>query len=112
MKTPPLVSVIMSTYNADYDYLTESITSILDQTYKNLEFIIINDGSITNPKAIIDNFCDNRIIYIENKFNLGITKCLNIALTYCSGKYIARMDDDDISLPDRIQKQVMYFENH
>ncbi|MGE7182761.1 glycosyltransferase family 2 protein [Peribacillus sp. NPDC006672] len=113
MTISPLVSVIMATFNANPEHLKDSIKSILSQTYKNIEFIIINDGSTTiNPKKIIDNFKDERILYISNEKNQGLTKCLNIGLNYCNGKFIARMDDDDISFQNRIEKQVNIFEQN
>jgi glycosyltransferase involved in cell wall biosynthesis len=112
MGNSPLVSVIMTTFNPNPKYLKESIQSILNQTYKNIEFIIVNDGSKINPKKTVESFRDERIIYIDKEMNQGITKCLNIALNNCKGKYIARMDDDDISLPQRIEKQVSYFQQY
>lgn len=109
----PLVSIIMTTYNTNPEYLKESISSILNQTYKEIEFIIVNDGTTSiDPKKIIDEFDDERIRYIDNKENNGITKCLNIALNNCNGKYIARMDDDDIAVINRIEKQVEFFEGN
>ena len=105
----PLVSVIMSTCNPNKEYLRESIASILNQTYKNIEFIIINDASLDNLDDVITKYNDNRIRLFTNGNNLGLTKCLNIAIALSNGEFIARMDDDDISLPSRIEKQVSYF---
>jgi len=109
------ISVIMSIFNEKEDWLIKSITSVINQSFKNFEFIIIND----NPKRglnddILNKFRikDNRIIIIKNNKNIGITKSLNIGLKKAKGKYIARMDADDISLPERFLKQFNFMENH
>ena len=107
----PLVSVILPAYNAE-KYLRYSIESILSQTYKNIEFIIINDGSIDKTKEVIKSFEDERIIYLENNGNLGLIKSLNKGLRVSKGKYIARMDADDISLPDRLSHQIRFMERN
>ncbi len=101
----PLVSVIMPVYNAE-NYLREAIESILNQTYTNFEFIIIDDNSTDNSLKIIQSYNDPRIKLLQNNTNLGVTKTLNIGLKNARGKYIARMDADDISLPTRLEKQV------
>ena len=105
------ISVIMPVYNGE-KYLKESIDSILNQTFSDFEFIIINDGSIDNTKKIINDYKDKRIVYIENEKNSGIVTTLNKGLNYASGKYIARMDADDISLPTRFEKQIKYMEEN
>lgn len=108
-----LVSVIMSTYNANPEHLRQAISSILKQTYQNFELIIVNDGSTTiNPEEIIKSFSDDRIIYIHMEENQGLTKCLNVALDHCRGDFIARMDDDDIALPTRLEKQVEFLRDN
>lgn len=107
----PKLSVIMSTYN-DSQYIRESIDSILDQTFRDFEFIIIDDASTDNTVEIIRSYTDDRIKLIINEENQGLTKNLNKALTYVTGEYIARMDGDDISLPERFAKQVAYLDNH
>jgi len=107
-------SVILSAYNNE-NYLTEAIKSILDQTFRNLEIIIINDASTDDSGKIIKSFAskDKRIVLINNKKRLGLTKSLNKAVRLAKGKYIARMDADDISLKDRLEKQTSYLEeNH
>lgn len=106
----PKVSVIMSVYN-DQKYLYEAIESILEQSYKDFEFIICNDGSTDDSAEIIDKFKnkDHRIILIEHK-NLGLTKSLNKAIKLSKGDYIARMDSDDISDSERFLKQVNFLE--
>lgn len=107
----PLVTVILPVYNAEM-YLKEAISSILNQTYPNFEFIIINDGSTDDSVNIIKSFTDQRIILIENDKNIGLTATLNKGLSLANGKYILRMDQDDISLPKRIQIQVSFMENN
>ncbi|WP_244834814.1 glycosyltransferase family 2 protein [Clostridium sp. BJN0001] len=106
------VSVIMPVFNAE-KYLEESIKSVLNQTYKNFEFIIINDGSTDSSLSIINKFksMDNRIRVIDQKNN-GIVYSLNKGISTAKGKYIARMDADDISLPNRIKNQVKYMETN
>jgi len=99
-----IISVIMPVYNANL-YLTESINSILNQTYDNFEFIILNDGSQDNSKDIILSFNDKRIKYFEHD-NIGIQKTLNRGLFESKGSFIARMDADDISFPERFEKQI------
>lgn len=100
----PMISVLMSAYNAG-KYVHEAIDSILKQTFKDFEFIIIDDASTDNTRKIISSFVDKRIKLIKNKRNLGLARSLNKGLGLCSGKYIARMDADDISLPDRLDTQ-------
>ncbi len=110
----PLVSVIMGVYN-DTKYLEEAIDSILNQTYTNFEFIICNDCS-TDKKVqyILNNYRDKdfRIVLINNKTNLGLATSLNNCLSIARGKYIARMDSDDRSLPNRFEEQVNFLENN
>lgn len=104
----PLVSVILPVYNAEL-YLFESIQSILNQTYTNFELIVINDGSSDNSLNIIHNFKDKRLILINNNTNKGIVVCLNSAISISKGELIARMDADDISLPNRLEIQLHQF---
>ena len=108
----PLVSVITPVYNRE-KYLVRCIESILEQTYSNFEFIIIDDKSSDNTLEIIKNYqlTDSRIKILENDKNLGATLSFNRGLDICQGKYVARMDSDDISLSDRLEKQVEIFES-
>jgi glycosyltransferase involved in cell wall biosynthesis len=92
----------MSVYNGD-EYLSASIESILNQTYKNFEFIIINDGSTDNTEKIIFSYNDKRIKYIKYDSNLGYVARLNYGLSIAKGTFIARMDADDISKPERLE---------
>lgn len=108
-KEDPVVSVLMSVYKEKKEWLEESINSILNQTFENFEFIIVNDNPDgIEQKIILNNYqrLDDRIIVIQNPHNLGLTKSLNIGLKLARGRYIARMDADDISLPLRFEKQV------
>lgn len=107
----PKLSVIMSVYNGE-KYLREAIESILNQTFTDFEFIIINDGSTDNSLAIIRSYDDRRIRSLNNETNIGLTKSLNNALKVATGEYIARQDADDISLPDRFEAQLKYFEQY
>ena len=106
-----LVSVIMPVYNSER-YLEDSIKSILNQTYKNFELIIINDGSSDSSEKIILSFRDKRIKYLKNKINQGLSSSLNTGLKVTTGEYIARMDSDDISHYDRLRKQVYFLEKN
>lgn len=109
----PLVSVVMPVYNPG-KYLIDAIESILNQTFSDFEFIIVDDASTDNSWKIIKSYAkkDNRIIPIKNKINLGVSLTSNIAISQSKGKYIARMDSDDISTLDRLQKQVDFLKNN
>lgn len=106
-----LVSVIMCTYN-DEKFIGEAIESILNQTYKKIEFIIVNDGSTDNAKKVILSYEDSRIIYLEHKKNQGQEVSKNFGISKAKGKYIAFMDGDDISLKERLEAQVNFMESH
>lgn len=109
MNKPPLVTVVMAVYNGE-KYVRLTIESILNQTFTDFEFVIINDASTDATGEIIKSYRDSRIILYNNKTNIGQTKSLNIGLKVARGKYIARIDAGDISLPGRLKKQVSYFE--
>ena len=96
LSVEPLVSIIMSVYNSE-DYLKEAIDSILGQTYANLEFIIIDDASTDTSLDIIKSYNDKRILLIKNEVNIGLAASLNKGIEIARGKYIARMDSDDIT---------------
>lgn len=107
-----LVSIIMSVYNGE-KFLSEAIESILNQTYRNIEFIIINDGSTDESKSIIEKYLyDSRIKYLDNLTNKGLIYSLNLGIDKSKGKYIARMDCDDISYLHRIETQVKFMEEN
>ncbi|HCU58914.1 MAG TPA: glycosyl transferase [Alphaproteobacteria bacterium] len=110
MKTPK-VSVIMPAYNVE-QYIKEAIDSILNQTFQDFEFIILNDGSTDNTAQIVRSFKDKRIKFIDNPYNQGFIASLNQCLDIAKGEYIAKMDSDDISLPERLEKQVKYLDNN
>lgn len=107
------ISVIMAVFNGE-KYLQESIESILNQTYKDFEFIIVDDGSFDRTPEILKDWTkrDSRIKIIANEQNIGLTKSLNKAIKTAQGKYIARQDADDVSLLQRLEKQIEYLENH
>ena len=105
------VSIIMSTYQTEETQLKQAIESILGQTYSNLELIIVCDG-ICKDIDIIKQYKDNRIHLIENEVNRGLPYSLNRAIEHSEGKYIARMDSDDISVKNRIAKQVEFMAKH
>lgn len=105
------VSVIMSVYNRQ-DYISDCILSVLNQSFKDFEFIIVDDGSTDSTIEKIKSFKDDRIKLIINENNVGLTKNLNYALSIAKGEYIARMDDDDICFNERFEKEVEYLDSH
>lgn len=106
----PRVSVVMSVYNGQ-EYVAEAIESILNQTFKDFEFIIINDGSTDDTLTLISGYHDTRIKLISRR-NKGLVASLNEGIEVATGRYIARQDADDISLPGRLRDQVKAFEDH
>ena len=109
----PKVSVLMPVYNTNHAYLRQAIESILSQTFEDFEFLILNDHSTDfQIEKIIKSFQDVRIKYYNNKKNLGISGARNKLLDLAQGEYLAIMDHDDISLPERLQKQVDYLDKH
>ena len=107
----PIISVILPAYNASKT-ISEAIDSILSQSFKDWEMLVINDGSIDNTKDIIQGYTDSRIKYIENEGNKGLVYSLNRGISLSQGVYIARMDADDICYPDRLAKQVSFMNAH
>lgn len=109
----PKVSIIMSVYNGQ-GYLEESVESILNQSFRDFEFLIVDDNSEDSSFPIIERYSnlDKRVKVFRNKENIGLTKSLNFLLDKAQGDYIARMDSDDVSLPDRILKQHNFLERH
>lgn len=108
-----LISVIMSVYNGE-KYVSEALESILNQTHKNIEFIIIDDGSKDKTFEIIKEYAskDKRVKIVKNSINIGLTKSLNHAIRYSKGKFIARQDDDDISLSKRLEIQLDFLQKN
>ncbi|MDO0824921.1 glycosyltransferase [Desulfosporosinus nitroreducens] len=107
------VSVVMSVYNAE-KYLRQAVDSILNQTFEDFELIMIDDDSSDCSADILQEYKDQdeRVILLKNENNLGLTKSLNRGLAIAKGEYIARMDADDISAPERFTKQVDYLDQH
>ena len=112
-KTQPLISVIIPVYNGN-GYLPAALLSILNQTYKNLEIIVIDDGSTDNSYEIMKNFAkeDKRLRIFKNPKNLNISHTLNRGIKLAKGQYLARMDADDVALPHRLEKQIKYLLDH
>ena len=108
-----LVSVVMSAYNSESS-ISESIESILNQSYQNIEFLIIDDCSTDRTAEVIESYLEKNknIKFIKNKTNLGLTKSLNILIKKSSGQYIARQDADDISLHHRVQEQMQILKSN
>jgi len=98
------ISVLMPVYNADR-FLADAINSILNQTFRDFEFLIIDDCSTDNSVEIIKSYNDSRIRFYQNETNLGISPTLNKGIELAATELIARMDSDDVSYPDRLQKQ-------
>lgn len=113
MNNSPIISVVMSVYNSE-KYLSESIESILSQTFSDFEFIIIDDGSTDKSNSILNKFArsDARINIITNLENIGLANSLNKGLHIAKGDYVARMDSDDISYPKRFEIQIEFMKNN
>jgi glycosyltransferase involved in cell wall biosynthesis len=109
----PIVSVIMATYNRA-QYLPESIESILNQTFTDFEFIIIDDHSVDESWNILMDYAkqDQRVVLIRNSENVGISKSRNAGLAVAQGMFMAVMDSDDIAFPERLELQVEYLKQH
>ena len=105
----PLVTVILPVFNSE-SFLRTAIDSILNQTFIDFEFLIINDGSTDTSRDIILSYTDKRIRFLENEINIGLIKTLNKGIREAKGEYIARMDADDISRHDRFEKQVEFLD--
>lgn len=105
----PSLSVLFCVYNGER-YLNEAVQSVLAQTFSDFEMIIVDDGSTDATPEILESFCDSRIVLLRNKTNCGLVVSLNIAIAYSSGKYLVRMDADDLSFSDRFQQQWDYME--
>jgi glycosyltransferase involved in cell wall biosynthesis len=111
MHGDPKVTVLMSVYNGER-YLNEAIDSILGQTFTDFEFLIIDDASTDRTPEILRSYDDPRIRVVTNEENLGLTKSLNKGLALARGEYIARMDADDISIPERLEEQIEFMEHN
>jgi glycosyltransferase involved in cell wall biosynthesis len=111
MDNLPLISVLMPAYNAE-KYIGEAIESVLNQTFTDFELLIINDGSTDKTEEIIRSFNDKRIRYIKNETNLKLIATLNKGIDLAQGRYIARIDADDMCMPKRFEEQVDFLEKH
>lgn len=107
-----LVSVIMSTYQTPEEYLRIAVESILNQSYRNIELIVVIDGICSNNEKVLASFADARLKIIRHDKTIGLAGSLNEAIILAKGKYIARMDSDDYSLPNRIFEQYRYMKKH
>ena len=111
-----MISVVMSVYNEKIEWLSKAVESILNQTYTNFEYIIIIDNPALNQEAVqfLEKSAveDKRIRLYFNKENMGLMRSLNIGISLASGEYLARMDADDISFEDRLEKEIAYLEKH
>lgn len=109
----PLISVLMSNYNTNEDYLREAINSILAQTVQDFEFIMIDDASTDDSVTVLESYLsDKRFKLLKNDKNMGLAYSLNKGLKVSNGKYIARADSDDIYLPRRFEEQVNWMDTH
>lgn len=114
-KKTPRVSVVMAIYKEPVEWMRLSIESILNQTFRDFEFIIINDNPQRHENInILNEYAskDNRVIVLKNDYNIGLTKSLNKGLNIARGEYVARMDADDIAVPNRFEKQIAYMDLH
>jgi len=109
MNSGPKVSIIIPTYNQS-QYLEEAIESVLNQTYKNIEIIIVDDGSTDNTSEVVKSF-DNKIIYIQQK-NKGASGARNTGIKKANGQYIAFLDADDMWLKNKLEKQIEFIQNN
>ena len=110
----PSISVMFPVYNCKKSYLKKAIESILNQSFRNFELIIFDDGSVNNVKSIIDEYAkkDSRIVFIREDKHHGLAYGLNQMVKIAKGEYLARMDADDISAPLRFEKEYAFLENH
>jgi glycosyltransferase involved in cell wall biosynthesis len=106
------VSVLMPIYRTKEEFLREAIESILHQTYNDFEFLILDDCPDNDRECIVKSYKDARIKYFKNNKNLGITPSRNRLIELAQGEYLAIMDHDDVSLPERFAKQVKYLDEH
>lgn len=107
----PLISVLLPAHNAEL-YIAEAVQSILEQTESDLELIVLNDGSKDNTLRVLQDFHDPRLCILSEEHNQGIVFQLNKGLRHATGKYIARMDADDIAYPNRFARQLAFFQSH
>jgi len=109
--TAPRISVLMTTFNAGA-YLRPAIESVLAQSYRDFEFIIVDDGSTDESATVVESYADSRVHLVRNVANRGQTVCLNQGLALARGEFLARQDQDDLSRPDRLEKQARFLDEH
>ncbi len=108
----PKISVLMPVYKTPESYLREAIESILNQTYTDFEFLILDDCPDDDREDIVASYQDKRIKYIKNEKNMGISETRNKLIDMAKGEYLAIFDHDDISLPERLEKEAAYLDEH
>ena len=107
----PKISVLFPTYNTKEEYLREAIESVLNQTFSDFEFIVLDDCSPDpNVEKVVKSYTDPRIRFYRNERNLGISQTRNKLIDLASGEYLAVMDHDDVSLPERFEKEAAYLD--
>jgi glycosyltransferase involved in cell wall biosynthesis len=106
-----MIDILMPVHNCE-NYVCDAVESMLNQTYQNFRLMVFNDGSTDNTKEILLSYNDNRIRYFESEQNIGCTNALNALLKVSDAKYIARMDADDVSLPNRLELQLNFMESN
>ena len=111
MPRRPLVTVLLSTYN-DLRFLPEAVDSILAQTLADFEFLVIDDDSTDGTREYLERLRDKRVRVVRNASNHGLTRSLNRGLSAAAGKFVARMDADDVAMPDRLARQVEFLRAH
>jgi glycosyltransferase involved in cell wall biosynthesis len=111
MDSIPSISILMSVFNAE-KYLREALDSIFRQTFSDFELVVVNDGSSDGSGDILRSLDDPRVRLLENEQHVGLVECLNWGIEVCRGKYIARMDADDVALPERLAEQYRFLETH
>lgn len=107
----PKVSVLMPVYNGE-DFIAQAISSVLSQSFRDFELVVIDDGSVDKSAEIVASYDDKRVRYFSNSINLGLSSTRNRAIELSSGEYLAWLDCDDISLPDRLLKQVAFLDEN
>jgi len=107
----PKISVLIAVHNC-YQFIGQALDSIYNQTFQDFELVIVDDASTDKTSEVILKKKDSRTVVYRNDQNLGLTKSLNIGIKLCRGEFVARMDADDISYPQRFEKQIRFFESH
>jgi glycosyltransferase involved in cell wall biosynthesis len=107
----PQLSVVMSVFNGE-PYLREAVDSVLNQTFEDFEFVIVDDCSTDASVKTLESYDDPRIVRLYNPANLGLPRSLNRGLSICRGDIIARQDQDDVSLPSRFNDQLQHLARH